>query len=146
MGQKIWLTENFHEDLRWFNKFLTNYNGKVVMDISQPSMGVFVDAFLDGVGAKWNENVYASDYPNKCCNSLTIVHFEMELDLGQLQLINYRINFVAVEVNLGNRAASLQNYLSVFRHFAKVYEFNPSFLYNKKLYLFIKSVSMNATD
>ena len=79
IGQKIWLTEKFHQDLRWFNKFLLNYNGKVVMDINHPSMDVFVDASLSGVGAKWNENVYASGYPNSFCNNLTIVHFEVHI-------------------------------------------------------------------
>ena len=38
-----------------YQQFLTNYNGKVAMDISRPSMDVFVDASLAGVGAKWNE-------------------------------------------------------------------------------------------
>ena len=52
--------------------------------------------------------------------------------------------FLEYLVNLGNRSASLQNYLSVLRHYAKVYEFESSFLYNKKLDLFIKSVAMNA--
>ena len=39
IGQKICLTEKFHQDLRWFNKFLINYNSKVVLDISRPSSG-----------------------------------------------------------------------------------------------------------
>ena len=86
VGQKIRLTEKFHQDLRWFNKFLTNYNGKVVMDISRPSMEVFVDASLAGVGAKWNENVNASNYPNKFANNLTIVHFEVVNILVALRL------------------------------------------------------------
>ena len=77
MGQKLRLTKRFYQDLRWFNKFLANSNGKVVMDISRPSMDVFVDVSLAGVGAKWNENVYASDYPNNFCSSLTIFHFEV---------------------------------------------------------------------
>ena len=56
------------------------------MDISQPSVDVFVDASLAGVGVKWNENVFASDYPNNFCSSLTIVHFEVVNILVTLSL------------------------------------------------------------
>ena len=47
-------------------------------------------------------------------------------------------------VILGNTVSSLQNYLAVFRHFAKIYDCKTSHLYNRKLDLFLKSVSMNA--
>ena len=46
-------------------------------------------------------------------------------------------------VILGNTVSSLQNYLAVFRHFAKIYDCKTSHLYNRKLDLFLKSVSMN---
>ena len=56
------------------------------MAISRPSMDVYVDASLSGVGAKWNENVYVSGYPNNFCYSLTIVHFEVVNILVALRL------------------------------------------------------------
>ena len=49
-------------------------------------MDVFVDAYLAGIGSKWNENVYTSDYLNTFCNSLTIVHFGVVNILVALRL------------------------------------------------------------
>ena len=47
------------------------------MNIIRPSMDVFVDVTLPGVGGKWNENIYASNYPKNFCNMFTILHFKV---------------------------------------------------------------------
>ena len=42
-----------------------------------PQIHVFVDACLSGVGAVWEDNVYAATYPPGFTDTLSIVHLEL---------------------------------------------------------------------
>ena len=67
---------NFFQDLNWFSKFLTKFNGVAFFDHRPIKASVELDACLMGMGGCWNSQVYSipmdRDYKN-----FTIVHLEM---------------------------------------------------------------------
>ena len=74
---KFSLTREFYKDLNWFSKFLQDFNGKVFYSSKQPEIQVYVDACLTGLGAIWNSQVYAANWPPYFYHSIGIVHLEM---------------------------------------------------------------------
>ena len=58
-NNKIVLTTEFFKDLMWFNKFVSDFNGTVLIYGPQSYYHIFVDACLEGAGAKFNTQVYA---------------------------------------------------------------------------------------
>ena len=56
---RIRMDEEMVKDLNWFIQFLTQFNGTVMFDTCRAHFQVFVDASLTGMGASWDNNVYA---------------------------------------------------------------------------------------
>ena len=72
----ITLTQAFKRDLRWFSRFLQNYNGMSMYIHRRVDHVVELDACLDGLGAVWKNYVYHLPIPRHYLG-LTIVHLEM---------------------------------------------------------------------
>ena len=63
-SHSIHLTSTFQRDVAWLNVFLDRFNGKTMIhNQGSPHIHAFVDASLSGVGAIWEDNVYAATYP-----------------------------------------------------------------------------------
>ena len=71
----IVITEEFKQDLKWFNTFLPVYNG-VTFFKYVPSKLVHLDACPTGLGAIYDQQVYAMDLPHGW-SSKNIAHLEM---------------------------------------------------------------------
>ena len=72
----ITLTHEFKRDLRWFDKFLSRYNGRSFFD-HKPVFGVIdLDACLTGLGGRYNNEVYHLPVV-KHFQNLGIVHLKM---------------------------------------------------------------------
>ena len=77
-NHNIHLTGTFQRDVAWFNVFLDRFNGKTMIHHQgSPHIHAFVDASLSGVGAIWENNVYAATYPPGFTHMVTIVHLEL---------------------------------------------------------------------
>ena len=76
MCKKIALTPDFKRDLRWFAKFLPQYNGTSLYDHRPVDVTLELDACLTGFGGRSGDLIYhlpiARGYQN-----WTIVHLEM---------------------------------------------------------------------
>ena len=72
----ITLTHAFKRDLRWFTRFLQQYNRVSMYTHRRVDHMVEVDACLDGLGAVWKNYVYHLPIPRHYLG-LTIVHLEM---------------------------------------------------------------------
>ena len=72
----IVLTQAFKCDLRWFTRFLQQYNGVSMYTHMSVDHVVELDACLDGLGAVWKNYVYHIPIPRHYLG-LTIVHLEM---------------------------------------------------------------------
>ena len=73
----IQLMDMFKRDIAWFNVFLDRFNGKTMIhNQGSPQIHAFVDASLSGVGAIWEDNVYAATYPPGFTQNLSIDHLE----------------------------------------------------------------------
>ena len=79
------LTQDFKRDVRWFECFLTSYNGVSVYKHSLVDHWVELDACLDALGVVWNNFVYHLPLPRHYLNS-GIVQFEMVNILVALRL------------------------------------------------------------
>ena len=76
-GKKIILLDkDFFLDLNWFCVFLCQFNGKVLLPSPKREKQVYVDACLVGIGAKFDNQVYAAKLPF-IGHGLSIVHYEM---------------------------------------------------------------------
>ena len=71
----IVITEEFKQDLKWFNTFLPVYNG-VTFFKYVPSKLVHLDACPTGLGAIYDQQVYAMDLPHGW-SSKNIAYLEM---------------------------------------------------------------------
>ena len=54
----ITLDNSFKNDLAWFNKFLTNFNGTTFFHHKQCDATLEIDACLQGLGGRLNNEVY----------------------------------------------------------------------------------------
>ena len=74
--QKILLTPDFKRDLRWFDKFLSKYNGISMYDHKRDEATLELDACLTGFGGCCGNLVYHLPI-QRGYNNWTIVHLEM---------------------------------------------------------------------
>ena len=77
--KRIKLTQEFFQDLLWFQKFLPNFNGITYL-VKTEVLGenyVYLDASLTGLGAIWNNRVYSTAIFSIPGFQLKIVHLEM---------------------------------------------------------------------
>ena len=78
-GKRIHLTNEFHQDINWFLKFLPLYNG--ITCIKKPPIEaqdtLYLDACLTGMGAVWQNRVYATPRCDIVGFDLSITHLEM---------------------------------------------------------------------
>ena len=75
-AKHICLTNEFHRDLNWFNTVLSSYNGVTFYDNNPIYATIALDACLSGLGAVYQNMVYALPIPLGFCN-YTIVYLEM---------------------------------------------------------------------
>ena len=54
----IMLDQSFHRDLKWFNQFLTVFNGTTFFDYRKCDATFEIDACLEGLGGRFNNEVY----------------------------------------------------------------------------------------
>ena len=73
--KNIVITEEFKQDLRWFNTFLPVYNGITFFNYV-PSKVIHLDACPTGLGAIYDNQVYAMDLPQGW-SSKNIAYLEM---------------------------------------------------------------------
>ena len=71
----IKITKEFKQDLNWFQRFLTVYNGVSFFNYI-PSKSVHLDACPTGLGAIFDTQVYAMTLPSSWQN-VNIAHTEM---------------------------------------------------------------------
>ena len=69
------LNLDFFQDLNWFSKFLTKFNGTAVFDHRPIKALVELDACLTGMGGCWNPKVYSVPIERNY-KTFTIVHLE----------------------------------------------------------------------
>ena len=83
---EINLDQEFHRDLNWFTKFLSQFDGTVFFNLSPVHMTIELDAFLVGLGAICMNQVYAikipQNYENYSIVHLEILHFLVALRDG----------------------------------------------------------------
>ena len=72
----ILLNHGFHKDLKWFQQFVPNFNGTAFFVHQNVHHEIQLDACLQGLGARWGDQVYAVPIPLKH-NNMGIVHLEM---------------------------------------------------------------------
>ena len=72
----ITLTPDFKRDLRWFQRFLTQYNGISFFDHTCVDGVLELDACLTGLGGRWGSFVYHLPVA-KHFQNLAILHIEM---------------------------------------------------------------------
>ena len=74
---RVIITEEMKKDLSWFIQILVRFNGKVLFPGKRQEIDVYVDASLSGLGAYWNNNVYAVSRPISSTAGFSITHLEM---------------------------------------------------------------------
>ena len=70
--------QDFKRDIRCFKRFLSQYNGTSFYDHTPTQAVLELDAWLVGLGGRWNENVY----------HLPIVKHYKNLRITQLEMVN----------------------------------------------------------
>ena len=72
----ISITDEFRRDLNWFETFTPKFNGTAFFSHISVNHKIELDACLQGLGARWNNSVYAVPLPLGYEN-MSIVHLEM---------------------------------------------------------------------
>ena len=88
-SQKILLTPDFKRDLRWFDKFLSKYNGISMYDHKRVEATLELDACLTGFGGCCGNLVYHLPIQRGYIN-WTIVHLEMVNILIAVRLFQHQ--------------------------------------------------------
>ena len=70
------LTVEAKRDINWFLKFLPTFNGTTFFDHRPITVAMELDASLQGLGARWSDQVYTLTIPLGY-NNLNICHLEM---------------------------------------------------------------------
>ena len=100
--KRIFLTKEFKQDLQWFNRFLPVYN-----DVSFfkyiPSKVVYLDACPTGLGAIYNDQVYALPLPVSW-QSQNIAYLEMVNILVALKVWHVQWAGLRVLIKCDNQA------------------------------------------
>ena len=106
----IELDSEFHKDLAWFNTFLTGFNGAVFLQ-RHAQYDIFVDASFMGVGAFFENKVYAYGIPQWCRN-WSIAHLELINVLITIRAFKITLRNSIVKIHCDNAAvvASLNNF------------------------------------
>ena len=73
---KIILATDFERDLNWFLEFIPKFNGKAFISHQPVTEEIELDASLQGLGARWGNQVYSIQIPLGFRN-MPIVHLEM---------------------------------------------------------------------
>ena len=72
----ISLNSQFQNDIAWFNYFLYQLNGMVMIPkCSHQQIQAYIDASLSGIGVIWDDHVYAATYARNYLTGKSIVHF-----------------------------------------------------------------------
>ena len=74
--KQVPITIEAKRDINWFIKFLPHYNGVTFVDHRPVNYSIELDASLQGLGARWGNQVYAMSLPLGYLD-LQIVHLEM---------------------------------------------------------------------
>ena len=74
--ESVSLNEEFQRDLNWFCEFLPDFNGSAFFKHDQIDGEIELDACLEGLGAIYNNYIYAIPIP-KGFMQMGIVHLEM---------------------------------------------------------------------
>ena len=74
--KQVPITLEAQRDINWFIKFLPQYNGVTFFDQKPVQYSIELDASLQGLGARWGNQVYAMSLPLGYLD-LQIVHLEM---------------------------------------------------------------------
>ena len=72
----IWLTNDFFKDLKWFQVFLSSYNGVTFYYQPQLHKQIFLDTSLEGLGGCYDNLVYALRIP-RGFNNYNIAHLKI---------------------------------------------------------------------
>ena len=103
MRQQVSLTPDFKRDLRWFAKFLPQYNGTSLYDHRPVDVTVEIDACLTGFGGRSGDLVYHLPIVRGYRN-WTIVHLEMVNILLALRLFHRQWSSRKVLIQCDNEA------------------------------------------
>ena len=79
------ITVDAKRDINWFIKFLPTYNGVTFFDYRPVNHSIELDASLQGLGARWGNQVYAMSLPLGYLD-LQIAHLEMLNILAALRV------------------------------------------------------------
>ena len=99
----IVLNQDFFRDLAWFNAFLPQFNG-IVLIKRQATGAITLDASPYGLGARFGNEVYAYALCDRDVNNLSIIHLEMLNVLVALRCWEERLANTVVDIwcdNLG---------------------------------------------
>ena len=106
----VYLDQDFHRDLSWFNQFLYTFNGRVFVNKVE-EFTVYVDASFMGIGGCFNDNVYTHSIPNTFVFG-SIVHLELINVLVAIRLWREHFKNSVIKVYCDNGAvvAALNNF------------------------------------
>ena len=100
---KIYLTMDFKKDLNWFLEFIPKFNGKAFISHQPITEEIELDASLQGLGARWGNQVYSIPIPLGYEN-MSIVHLEMLNILVAIRVWGPHWNGKAIRISCDNQA------------------------------------------
>ena len=103
INKYIRLTEEFAKDLNWFNTFLCSYNGVTFYDNKPVQAVIELDASLTGLGANFENMVYALPLPHDHFN-YNITQLEMLNIMVALKVWGYTWRNMRIEIKCDNLA------------------------------------------
>ena len=101
---KVIITEEMKKDLSWFIQFLVRFNGKLLFPDKRQEIDVYVDASLSGLGAYWNNNVYAVSRPILSTAGFNITHLEMMNVMLSLRVFAHAWEGKKIRFHIDNQA------------------------------------------
>ena len=96
--------EDMKSDLLWFLQFMERFNGRTIFNHQKERIDVHVDASLTGMGAIWQENVYAASRPMSHTFLTNITQLEMANVLVALRCFCHLWNSKAITIHVDNKA------------------------------------------
>ena len=97
------LNNDFHQDLKWFVTFLTQYNGVTFYDNQLVQETIVLDACLQGLGGAFNNEVYALSIPPGF-KDYNIVHLEILNIVVALKIWAQKWKDKKIEIQCDNMA------------------------------------------
>ena len=92
---------DFHKYLNWLNTYLSLYNVVTFYDNKQVHATFALDACLSGLGAVYQNMVYALPIPQGFCN-YTIIHLEMLNIVVALKVWGQHWSYKCIEIKCDN--------------------------------------------